>query len=98
MSAYECDEGLGGGGYFWCVSASHKCMHGHTGRCAQRTYVSASVSTLVCGVTHRDIQVYEPEPWLETNDKRIEMCAHVRCAPRTHWRTVQNQLIATFHL
>ena len=35
-------------------------------------------------------------PWLKTNDKRTEMCAHVRCAPRTHWRTEQNQLIATF--
>ena len=37
-------------------------------------------------------------PWLETNDKRNEMCAHVRCAAHTHWRTAQNQLIATFLL
>jgi hypothetical protein len=58
LSAYECDEGLGGAD-FLCVSASHKCMYGHTGRCAQRTYVNACVSTLVCVVTHRDIQMYE---------------------------------------
>ena len=23
-------------------------------------------------------------PWLETIDKRTEMCTHVHCAPRTH--------------
>ena len=57
LSAYECDEGLGVD--LLCVSASHKCMHGHTVRCAQRTYVSVCVSTLVCVVTHRDIQMYE---------------------------------------
>ena len=49
----------GWGGPTSCVSqlATNVCMD--TGRCAQRTYVNACVSTLVCVVTHRDIQMYE---------------------------------------